>query len=443
MKFLRSLYIKNRLIGVLGGLATVYLLGYGIPVLFTIANIILLGIFVATLLDLFVLYHPKNLLKGHRECAERLSNGDENTISIYLFNLANVPLSVKVLDDIPDQFQARDVSFETKVPSRQDTVLTYGIKPTKRGAYNFGDTHVIAGSPIGLFARKVILEGECEVAVYPSIIQLKKYEFLAISKNLEMAGIKKIRKINHGTDFEQVRDYIQGDNYRNINWKSTARGQKLMVNQYQDEKSQDVYCIINMGRTMKMPFQQLSLLDYAINSTLVMLNTALIKGDRAGLLTFNNQVRSTLRASKKNDQLNKIMRSLYNAETAFEEADYYNLYAHTKKTIRKRSLIFLYMNIEAMESLNHSLSQLKLLARSHVLVVVFFRNTELNDLGKRQSKDLKGVYTETIARKLEYDKEQVVLELRKHGIYSVLTKPENLTVDSVNKYLELKARGIF
>ncbi|MNT19962.1 hypothetical protein D3C72_1552520 [compost metagenome] len=243
-------------------------------------------------------------------------------------------------------------------------------------------------------------------------------------------------------EFEQIKEYVQGDDIRTLNWKATAKKNSLMVNQFQDEKSQSIYMAIDKGRVMKMPFNGLSLLDYAINATLVLSNVILKKQDKAGMFAFSKRVENRVVAEKRSSQMHQILESLYNIKTDFFESDYSRLYADIKKNINHRSLIILYTNFETLDSLHRQLPYLKGIAKSHLLVVVFFQNTELNEIINSKAVTVQEVYDKVIAEKFAFEKRLIVNELKKYGIYSVLTQPENLTLDTINKYLEIKARGI-
>lgn len=280
------------------------------------------------------------------------------------------------------------------------------------------------------------------VPTYPSYIQLRKYDLMAFSNNLFQYGVKKIRRIGHTMEFEQIKEYVQGDDIRTLNWKATAKKNSLMVNQFQDEKSQSVYMAIDKGRLMKMPFNKLSLLDYAINATLVLSNIILKKQDKAGMFAFSKKVENRVVAEKRSSQMQNILESLYNIKTDFFESDFSRLYVDIKKNINQRSLIILYTNFETLDSLHRQLPYLKGIAKNHLLVVVFFNNTELNDLINKKAENIQEVYDKVIAEKFAFEKRLIVNELKKYGIYSVLTQPENLTLDTINKYLEIKARGI-
>ena len=293
-----------------------------------------------------------------------------------------------------------------------------------------------------LACRRFIFDKDHMVPTYPSFIQLRKYDLMAFSNRLFQYGLKKIRRIGHTMEFEQIKEYVSGDDIRTINWKATAKKNQLMVNQFQDERSQNVYMVIDKGRVMKMPFKGLSLLDYAINSTLVLANIILKKQDKAGMFTFSKKVENRVAAERRSSQMQRILETLYNVKTNFFESDFGRLYADIKKNITQRSLILLYTNFETLDGLKRQLPYLKGIAHSHLLVVVFFENSELEELTHTKPGNIQEIYDQVIAEKLAFEKRLIVNELKKYGIYSVLTKPENLTIESINKYLEIKARGI-
>ena len=187
-------------------------------------------------------------------------------------------------------------------------------------------------------------------------------------------------------------------------------------------------------------FDGLSLLDYAINASLVISNIAIKKSDKAGLITFQHKIGSTVPAGKQSKQMKQILEVLYNQKTAYRESDFSSLYAHIRRKVTQRSLLLLFTNFESIYGLHRQLPYLIRLADQHLLVVVFFENTELRHLTESRATDVESLYIKTIAEKFVYEKKLIVKELQQHGIFSILTAPKNLTIDTVNKYLELKAR---
>ena len=255
-------------------------------------------------------------------------------------------------------------------------------------------------------------------------------------------GSKRMRKIGQSMEFEQIKDYAGGDDIRTINWKATARKGTLMVNNYTDEKSQQVYCIIDKGRLMKMPFYGLSLLDYAINATLALTNICLQKQDKIGMISFSNKMGSVIAADRKPIQRENIMQALYRESTAYLESDYEMLYMQIRNKIKQRSLLILFTNFESLNGLQRQLSYLRSIAKHHLLLVVFFENTELTKLSQAKARNIEDVYIKTIADKLAFEKRLVVKELLKYGILSIISSPKNLTVNTINKYLELKSKQV-
>jgi uncharacterized protein (DUF58 family) len=241
-------------------------------------------------------------------------------------------------------------------------------------------------------------------------------------------------------EFEQIKEYVPGDDYRTLNWQATARKGQFMVNNFTDEKSQQIYCVIDKGRLMKMPFNGLSLLDYAINASLVLCNVALTKQDKAGIITFGEQVGTFLPASKKAVQMQSILEVLYNQKTRYLESNFEQLYIALRKKVNQRSLVVLFTNFESMSGMRRHLAYLRKIAQHHLLLVIFFENTELKTLLATSAKNLEEVYTKTIAEKFAFEKRLIAKELQQYGILSVLTPPEQLTINAINKYLELKAK---
>jgi uncharacterized protein (DUF58 family) len=267
---------------------------------------------------------------------------------------------------------------------------------------------------------------------------MRRYQLNAIGSHVHETGVKRMRKLGHSMEFEQIKEYVRGDDYRTLNWKATARHGNFMVNTYIDERSQQIYCVINKGRVMKMPFEGMTLLDYAINASLVLSNVALQKQDKAGLITFAQHLDAFIPADKKPTQINNILETLYKQQTNFLEPDFEKLFSVVRNRITQRILLVLFTNFESFESLERELPSLKKLAHYHLLMVVFFENTELKELIESKATTTEDVYIKTIGEKYKYEKQLIARELQKHGIISVLSTPQRLTINSLNKYLELK-----
>jgi uncharacterized protein (DUF58 family) len=421
---------------------SLYAISFALPWLYPLAGFLLTLIVVALFVDILLQYFGSIKLQAHRSTTKLLSLGDNNTVQLHFENTGGLAVQIEVFDELPYQLQLRSFHFHEKLKVRETQEIRYEIRPLKRGEYHFGYINVIASTKLGFAARRLQLDEPQMIPVYPSVIQMKKYELLAFARISTFEGVKKLRRIGHSYEFEQIKNYALGDDIRSINWKATGRRNSLMVNQYEDERSQQVYTIIDKSRSMHMPFNGLSLLDYSVNTSLVISNIALKKYDKAGLITFSHAIGSTLKAESSEIQLKKILNALYSEKPQNQEANYDLLYRSVKNVIRSRSLIFLYLNFESSYAMERALPVLKKINHLHLLVVMFFENTELIDYSKKKVDYVSDIYAQTIAQQLINEKKQIAGRLRKNGIQVILSRPEDLSINTVNKYLELKARSL-
>ncbi len=442
ISILKSFHLNQKFFIVIGCIILFYALGFAYTFFEAIANVSLLTLSILCIVECILLLTQSHKLRATRKTTKLLSLGDDNLVHLQIHNDSSIHLHLILYDEIPFQFQQRDFSISLNLLPQEKKSFTYTLRPHSRGEYHFGVVNAIASSLIGFMSRRVILANKMMVPVYPSIIQMKKYELLAFARISNFEGIKKVRRLGHSYEFEKIRQYALGDDLRSINWKATGRRNHLMVNQYEDERSQQVYSIIDKSRSMHMPFNGLSLLDYAINTSLVISNIALKKFDKTGLVTFSHRIGSAIPADSSTLQLKKILSALYHEQAMTVEANYELLYRAIKNVIRVRSLLFIYLNFESSYAMERALPVLKKINHLHLLVVLIFENTELVKFSTKKPEFVSDIYAQTIAQKLLNDKKQLAAKLRKHGIQTILCKPEDLSMRTVNKYLELKSRGM-
>jgi len=442
MNFIRNLFVANRFFYIMAGMTLLMMLSYAFLFLLPLVKTGLVLFLVLCLADAAVLFNKRVNVLAEREIGSVLSLGDDNPVVLRFVNQSAIRLGIEVIDELPEQFQKRDLYFYVALAPLAQHQLKYTLQPLVRGEYTFGRIHLYLTTPVGIIKRRISTAHETIVPVYPSIIQMKKYELKTMARMAMEYGVKKVRRIGHSYEFEHIRQYNRGDDYRSINWKATGRRAHLMVNQYEDERSQQVYSVIDKSRVMHMPFGGLSLFDYAVNASLVISNIVLAKQDKAGLITFAEKPKTLLKANRSKTQLKKILDALYKEKEGSVEANYESLYMGIRKLISGRSLLFLYTNFESTYALHRVLPQLRKLNTQHLLVVVFFENTEIRTDTAAEVDNLEDIYTQITAEHYALSKIQIAQQLRQFGIFSMLTKPENLTVNTINKYLELKSRGM-
>lgn len=443
MKKIKQIFTTKRLYLAIIAIILLFIAGFYFEFIWVISKIALLSLGLLLFMDIYLLFFTKDKILISRELPNKFSNGDDNIIEIHVKNQYRFPVSLKIIDEIPVQFQIRDFQISTLLKAGEEKHMQYTLKPLQRGEYEFGKVKAYTTSYLKLICRRFTnVQEKVTVPVYPCFLRMHQYRLLAFTNRLTEVGVTKVRKIGHHTEFEQIRNYVKGDEFRTINWKATARRAKLMVNQYMDERSQQIYNIIDMGRTMKMPFEGMTLLDYAINASLIISDTVLYKYDKSGLITYNTTINTFLPAERKNNTMSQIMEALYNQTTAFDESSFDLLYTKIKRSISHRSLLVLYTNFESLTSLRRHLPYLIKLASVHLVLVVIFKNTEIKKLTSVHATKIEDIYIQTIAEKFMYEKKLIAKELQAYGIQSILTEPGDLTIQLINKYLTMKSRGI-
>ncbi len=441
LKFFRAFYFTPQFFAI--GIAAVCLLAFGFAFgfFFTIARLLLLVVAALIIADTFLLFRPGVAVTAKRKLPKVLGLGDDSKIDIRLNYHGSYELKSRIIDELPVEIQERDFDIE-KILKPGINELSYSFRAITRGVYRFGNINVFLQSPLGMVRRKIVLKLERDVPVYPSIEQMHEYEMMAFSRVSAPMGSRQFRRIGQSYEFEQISPFTEGDDYRNINWKATGKIRELMVNQYQDERSQNMYCIISKGRAMKMAFNKLSLLDYAINSSLAISNVALKKYDKVGLITFSDKIGTAIRAENRKGHIQKILESLYHEKERELEPSYELLYRSIDKIARNRSLLMLFANFENRNMAMRALPILKRISKKHLLVMVLFKDDELEEKSRDTPENVEDIYKITLAKQHLSEKQEIAFLMRSQGIQTITSSPRNLSLDVINKYLELKSKGM-
>ena len=420
-----------------------YVLAYAWPGLFLAAQLCLAAYVLLVIVEWIKLHGIKDQLSVTREVPMQLSLSDGENVSYNISNNSDHAVEFEFYDELPPQFQFRSSIRRGAIEARERSRFEYHVRPYERGEYDFGKMHLFyALPPFRILQRRISVDAELGTRVIPSIKQMKKHELQVFSQTAVLSGIRKVRQVGENDEFEHIRPYSQGDNIKAINWKATSRYNDLMVNQYQNSRHQDVYCVLDKGRSMKMPFDGMTLLDYSINSILSLSNIILKKYDHAGLISFSDTMGSTIKASAKKGQLERISQSLYNEETGFQESNFELLLQITRRIISRRSIWLFFTNFETPHDLHRQLPYLRLMCKRHLVIIVIFINTELQETSEMECQTKSDIYLRTFAEKAIMEKQLIKDELVRNGLQTILTRPKDLSINVINKYLEIKARRL-
>jgi uncharacterized protein (DUF58 family) len=430
----------GRFFWVLTAAALLSVLGFWYAAIFYLSVGVLALLLVALVRDAIVLYFSLGTLSVDRRAAPVFSLGDRQEVTLHLANAGERTLGLEIIDELPVQLQVRNHRMHASLGGGERMDLSYVIQPLRRGRYQYGNINVFVQTTWGVLERHLIVPAEQEVAVYPSIIQMKRFSLRA-AENIPTAGRRRPRPVSRSYAFDQISEYVRGDDLRSVNWRATARRGELMVNRYEAERAQRIYCLIDKGRTMRMPFAGLSLLDYAINATLSLSRVVLDRQDRAGLITFSDKLGDLLAADGKREQLRRILEILYRQEERPGESDYDLLYYATRRFLPGRSLLLLFTNFESNYALDRVLPALRRMTRHHRLLIILFENSEVEDMLHTPIGTVESVYVKNSARQFVQERQLIAARLRQNGILVLLTRPEALTGEVIRAYLDLKGRG--
>lgn len=438
------MFLKKLFFIILFAIAAVSAFGVKFDALYGIALVLLCLFVVASLADIVLLLLLR--IDGGREIVSKLDLGEENIFSISFKITRGWLKSAYLIDELPSEFRR----IESNLPfNRQSSIFScrYSVMPSRRGHFLLGRSLVYA-SCLGLFERRIILQPEGqEVDVYPAYSRLREKDEQVRSRQNLTTGNHKRQLPANKTEFRDIREYVTGDDIRTINWKASARTGHVMVNEYEDERSQHVINVIDCGTAMQRTFNSLSLQDHAINASLLVSYSALEKeSDCVGICSYGPKGISFLPPRAGKPQFNSIMQQLYALDTEYGESDIEQLCLVIDRNVKRRSLIFLYTEIPTISVLERQLQFFKRISTRNCLVIVNCLDRELEGMadryieGKQKSRTHSLCVESTLAKDMVNQKQLIADTLQQNGIYCLSIHPESLSFGILSKYIELKAK---
>lgn len=428
----------------------VYLLLCGIIIL-------LLSLFLHNSLTLFIMYNlicigllaidyfispNDNVIHIERLDGDKLSIYENETIGLQVYNKSEFPIYMEIKDEVPDfHFEANDKIMRGIVLPHEKKVFNYCVMPTKRGAFKFGKVHVRYKGRLKLCLKLFKVNLEKEYKVYPNLNNIRKYRLSLCNNRNFKQGQRNLKMLGKGTSFESLREYVQGDEYRKINWKATARENKPIINQYEPEKNQHVYMFIDSGRTMSHTIRGYRKLDLVINTVLVLSDVINHGGDKAGILLFNTEVNNMVMPGKGMGHRNKMLETLYHVEgtnytTNFDEAFYY-----FKKKERHRSIIFLFTDFDTVEEAENMLKAISVISKNNIVVIMLMKNESLEEICSQKIKNNEELFNKGVALELKEERRKIINLLNKKGVLCIECEAEKLEYGAVNKYIQIKNKS--
>jgi uncharacterized protein (DUF58 family) len=401
-----------------------------------------LAVGLVALLDLGTLW-GSGRLKVERRIGHVCSLDEPEDAELVIDNMGRAARRIWLRDDVPDEFTADPPAFEVTVPARRQAVLSYRFTPKRRGTYVFERVDALISSRFGLWRLQTHWPLSTSVRVYPDIHQVARFTMLARRDRLSTIGLRRSRRLGTDNEFERLRDYIEGDDPRHIDWRSSARRRKLTCRAFQSNQSQRVIFLIDCGRLMAGDTGGgLSPLDHAFNAMLLLAHVALIRGDQVGLLAFSDKVRAFVAPGGGPRRIRRLVHSVHNVFPEMVESRYDRAFIELEQRCRKRSLVVLLTNLFDELGAQLIAEYLQNLTGRHLPLGVFLRDHDLFALADRGLADAPALYQGAAAAAILNWRERVLAGLRMRGVLTLDAFPEELTAVLVNRYLEIKARHL-
>ncbi|MFM8571951.1 MAG: DUF58 domain-containing protein [Pirellula sp.] len=403
-----------------------------------VIDLLVIGLLIV---DLLTLTTPSGI-RVYRKMIRSASLGRNHDVQLFVENTGHRTQRLEIKDDCPDTMIAIPDSQQAVLDPRKRLELSYELKPTRRGVFEFHKVYLRLQSRLGLWNRYVEKTCHADLQVYPNMQQLEEYAHLARTNRLNLIGVRKTRKAGQDNNFERLRDYNQDDNYKHIDWRATARRQKLTVKQFQQDQSQRIVFMLDCGRLMTNEYQGLSLVDYAMNSILMMSYVALNQGDSVGLLCFSDKVEKYVPVRGGPRQMNHMLHGLFDRFPQFKQSNYDDAFLYFSNHCRRRTLVVLISNVIDDITASQLTGYLSTLSPRHLPVLCLMRDRSVFEIADNPALEESVLYRSGAAANLLLWRHEVLRKISDNGTLVVDAFPDQLTAPLINRYLEVKSKHL-
>ena len=379
---------------------------------------------------------------ARRKFETRLLIGLDNEVTVELHNLGSRLLHIELRDDYPQGFSATPDELSVLLPPHGRRRLSYQVVPPRRGRHGFGDIHLRIESSARLGALIVTYEAGQEAKVYPNLRGPRRYELAARLGALHSVGVRNVRRRGGGGEFEQMREYVPGDAFRDVDWKATAKRLRPITRIFGQEQSQTVIVAVDAGRMMATQLDDISKLDHAIHAALLLTYVALRSGDRVGLIVFADGVSSFVPPSRGTAQYRRVLESLYAVEASASYVDFKRLVEFVRVRVPRRSLLVMFSDLLDESQSTPLVAQAAMLRRKHLPVCVTMADPVASSIAEAPVVTAADVYRRAAAADILAERDQVKRQLIKGGVGLVEAPAGELAIATVNRYLEIKSRRV-
>lgn len=409
--------------------------------LLAIVLLVDLAIPLIVLIDLFTIPGQKSLTI-ERQALKIASLQKLHRVTLHISNVSGRSFAVWIRDDVPQEFTAEPKEFILRLVARSRTTVHYDLTASRRGAYQMSCVHLRVRSFFGFWKRFYKYPAANVIHVYPDMKQLAEFAILARTNRLSLMGVRRTRKVGTENDFERLRDYTLDDNFKYMDWRASARRNKLTVKDFQTSQSQRLIFLVDCGRLMTNEASGISLLDHSLNAVLMLSYVALRQGDSVGMICFADKVVSFVPPRGGMNQMNQLLHASFDRFPELVESRYDDAFLYLNTHCKKRSLVVMITNVIDEVNSHQIQSYLGNVVGKHLPLGVLLRDHHLFDAADHDPKSEDELFRGAAAAEILSWRHQVLRDLEHTGVLSLDVFPEDMTAPLVNSYLNIKARHL-
>lgn len=398
-----------------------------------------LALLLAFLLD--ALWAPAPALRIERRTSHRVSLGATTTETLLLENRGRLAARVRVTDDLPEILVRQGgAAREIVVAPGRDEKVEYQVRADRRGDAEYGDVHVRVAGPLGLAWRQRRVYRADPVRVLPGVMEVRRYRLLGLHNRLREAGFRPVRQRGEGGSFESLREYVRGDDPRTIDWKASGKRSRLIVRQYEAERRQNVVMLVDAGRLMTEKVGERERIDYALTAALLLADVASLHGDLVGLLVFADRVQQYIPPSR--NAISTLAEALGSVHARMVEPNYPAAFTYLAKQLRRRSLLVAFTDIIDVQASSALVAHLGKAAARHLPIAVAIRNPDLENTAQLPARTDHDVFRRAAAEELLQARAAALTQMQRSGVLIADSHPTDAVPNVVNRYLDVKRRGL-
>lgn len=378
-----------------------------------------------------------------REFGSRFAVGAETEVRVRVLNNTSRALTIWVKDEFPPEMQLKGLrEARIRVEALGTAALIYELRPPKRGRFTFGHTAVRYLSRFGLAWCQRHTGEPLAVKVYPNMRRAREAELKALGARSLVAAHRRSSWRGEGREFESLRDYVRGDELRHISWTATARRGKLVTRQYQIERDQTILIALDAGRLMTARIEHETKLDLAIHATLALMSAAARGGDNAGIVVFGRRIKSYLPPKRGGEHMDAALEALYAVEPEMIEPSYARAFEFIAANCKRRALVIILTDLVDEEGSRELLTSLKLLRPRHLPLVVTIGDRDLREVVRHTPASTRDLFTQSVAEEIIHQREAALRRVESQGGLALDVTAAALAPTLLEKYLQVKERGL-